>query len=58
MTKRLAELQREYNIRIAAFVLMNYHFHLLMLTPTEDIDRVMYFFMKNVTLISKNAQEG
>lgn len=50
MSRRLADLQREYNIQIAAFVLMNNHFHLLMLTPTEDIDRIMYFFMKNVTL--------
>lgn len=50
MSKRLAELQREFQIKIAAFVLMNNHFHLLVLTPKEDIDRIMYFFMKNVTL--------
>lgn len=29
---------------------MNNHFHLLVLTPKEDIDRIMYFFMKEVTL--------
>lgn len=50
MTKHLRELQLEYDLKIAAFVLMNNHFHLLILTPNEDIDRVMYFFMKKVTL--------
>jgi putative transposase len=29
---------------------MDNHFHLLILSPDEDIDRVMYFFMKRVTL--------
>jgi putative transposase len=37
MSKRLAELQREFQIKIAAFVLINNHFHLLVLTPTEEI---------------------
>lgn len=50
MTRKLAELQRLYGIKIAAFVLMNNHFHLLMLTPKEDIDRIMFYFMKDVTL--------
>lgn len=50
MTVKLAKLQSTYNIKIAAFVLMNNHFHLLVLTPNEDIDRIMYFFMKDVTL--------
>jgi putative transposase len=49
MTKKLGELQGKYRIKISAFVLMNNHFHLLILTPEEDIDRVMYFFMKEVT---------
>lgn len=30
---------------------MNNHFHLLLLTPEEDIDRVMYFLMKKLTLV-------
>jgi putative transposase len=56
MTKKLSSLQSRYDIKIAAFVLMNNHFHLLLLTPNEDIDRVMYFFMKEVTLeIQKGA---
>ncbi len=29
---------------------MNNHFHLLVLTPHEDIDRIMYFFMKEVAI--------
>jgi putative transposase len=33
-----------------SFFLMNNHFHLLVLTPEEDIDGIMYFFMKEVTL--------
>lgn len=50
MTRKLGVLQREHGIKVASFVLMNNHFHLLLLTPNEDIDRVMYFFMKEVTL--------
>jgi putative transposase len=49
MTEKLAILQRQYQIKIAAFVLMNNHFHLMVLTPNEEIDRIMYFFMKDVT---------
>lgn len=49
MTGKLAKLQREFGLQISAFVLMNNHFHLLVLTPKEDIDRVMYFFMKDST---------
>jgi len=56
MTAKLATLQRNHGIKIASFVLMNNHFHLLVLTPKEDIDRIMYFFMKDVTLeIQKQA---
>ena len=50
MSHKLEELQRRFQIKIAAFVLMNNHFHLLVLSPEEDIDKVMYFFMKDVTL--------
>lgn len=50
MTSKLGCLQKEFKLQISAFVLMDNHFHLLMLTPDEDIDRVMYFFMKNTTL--------
>jgi len=49
MTSKLADIQNRLSIKISAFVLMNNHFHLLILTPKEDIDRVMYFFMKEVT---------
>lgn len=50
MTGKLGKLQKEFDLKICAFVLMNNHFHLLMLTPNQDIDRVMYFFMKTTTL--------
>jgi len=50
ITKKLGEIQKNHRIKVAAFVLMNNHFHLLILTPEEDIDRVMYFFMKEVNL--------
>lgn len=46
----LASLQKKFQIKIAAFVLMDNHFHLLVLSPEEDIDKIMYFFMKNSTL--------
>ena len=45
----LVKLQREDEIVIGAFVLMSNHFHLLIKTPKEDIDRVMYKFMKELT---------
>lgn len=47
---KLKMLQKEHKIKVGAFVLMNNHFHLLILTPEEDIDRIMYFLMKGVTL--------
>mgnify|MGYP003390198758 CR=1 FL=1 len=48
--RKLSSLQSQYDLKIAAFVLMNNHFHLLLLNPKEDIYRIMYFFMKEVTL--------
>lgn len=50
MTGKLGELQKKFDLEIGAFVLMNNHFHLLILSPEVDIDRVMYFFMKEITL--------
>lgn len=47
--KELTKIQLEFDLRIAAFVLMGNHFHLLALTPNEPIDRIMYFLMKGVT---------
>lgn len=43
-------LQVEYELKIAAFVLMDNHFHLLLRSPEEDIDRIMYFLMKKLSL--------
>lgn len=49
MTTQLDKLQKQFNLKISAFVLMNNHFHLLMLTPEEDIDWVMFYFQKDTT---------
>lgn len=49
MTGQLGKLQKQFNLHITAFVLMSNHFHLLMLTPDEDIDWVMFYFMKDTT---------
>lgn len=49
MTKQLFQLQKNFKVQIAAFVLMNNHFHLLLLSPEEDIDWVMFYFMKDTT---------
>lgn len=46
----LRDLQKSDGIKIAAFVLMDNHFHLLVHSPQEDIDRIMYLFMKKFTL--------
>lgn len=48
--RKLNELQIEFNVQIGGFVLMNNHFHLLIMSPEEDIDRIMYFLMKDSTL--------
>ncbi|MES2526150.1 MAG: hypothetical protein V4598_03660 [Bdellovibrionota bacterium] len=49
MIRKLHLLQMEFDLCIAGFVLMDNHFHLILLTPTGPIDKVMYFFMKDVT---------
>ncbi|PIQ62723.1 MAG: hypothetical protein COW00_00955 [Bdellovibrio sp. CG12_big_fil_rev_8_21_14_0_65_39_13] len=49
-SNRLAELQKSQSIDIAAFVLMHNHFHLMLRTPSADIDKVMYFLMKQTTI--------
>ena len=43
--------------KIVAFVLMNNHFHLMLWTPLENIDRIMYWIMKKSTLeVQKRAK--
>jgi len=46
---QLAFVQRSEEVRVYAFVLMHNHFHLLIRTPRSNIDRVMYWIMKNST---------
>ena len=48
--EEIIHLKRKFNLNIAAFVLMDNHFHLLVRSPEEDIYWVMYFFMKDTTL--------
>lgn len=56
LTDQLAKLQKQFDLKIAAFVLMNNHFHLLLLTPNADIDWVMFYFMKDTTkIINKHS---
>ncbi len=50
LTTKLGELQKKHQLQIGAFVLMNNHFHLLVLSPKDDIDRIMYFLMKESTI--------
>lgn len=50
MTFEIRKLQIEHDLKIGAFVLMDNHYHLLLLSPNVAIDRIMYFFMKRVTL--------
>lgn len=48
-TFHLRRLQIEFDLKIAAFVLMRNHYHLLVLSPKEDIDRMMFYFMKSLS---------
>ncbi|POB12642.1 transposase [Halobacteriovorax sp. DA5] len=45
----LKDLCREEGAKVIAFVLMNNHFHLMLWTPRENIDKVMYWLMKRST---------
>lgn len=51
LSGQLGKLQKQFDLKIAAFVLMSNHFHLILLTPVEDIDWVMFYFMKDTTKI-------
>lgn len=45
----LRKLQTEFSIKIGAFVLMDNHFHLLLLSPQEDIDKIMFLLMSKMS---------
>lgn len=49
-TASLAFAQKKYPAIITQFVLMSNHYHLLIKTPNEDIDKFMYEFNKLFTL--------
>lgn len=46
----LKDICREEGAKVISFVLMNNHFHLMLWTPRENIDKVMYWLMKRSTL--------
>ncbi len=45
----LRKLQLEHDLKIGAFVLMDNHFHLFLLSPKVGIDHIMYRFMWNLS---------
>lgn len=48
--KYLRYVTVRYQVKVHSFVLMSNHFHLLITTPESNIDEVMYWVMKGVTL--------
>lgn len=56
--KLLSKLnENPYNAKIHAFVLMSNHYHLLIETPLENIDKCMQFFNKKLSIyINYKAQ--
>ncbi len=38
-----------YSARVHAFVLMSNHYHLIVSTPEENIDQIMFYFNKNLS---------
>ncbi|WP_419173297.1 transposase [Halobacteriovorax sp.] len=48
-TEIIRDVCREEGAKVISFVLMNNHFHLMVWTPRENIDRVMYWIMKRST---------
>lgn len=53
----LTYARKNVNVEINCFILMNNHYHLLITTPDENLDKfMMYFNLKFSKLISKNAK--
>jgi putative transposase len=48
--KVLRQVYKDEAAKVHSFVLMDNHFHLLITTPNENLDKIMYWVMKNVTL--------
>jgi putative transposase len=49
-SKVFRKITIEFKVKIHCFVLMENHFHLMITTPNENLDEVMYWVMKTVTL--------
>src|SRR5690554_1656328 len=52
----LARAHKRHPIELISFVLMSNHYHLMLRTPDENLDKVMYEFNKYISLeIRKRA---
>ena len=51
LTSKLNELSKEFEIKVAAIVVEQTKFHLLILSPKEPINKIMYFLMRRLTRI-------
>ncbi|MBL7664792.1 MAG: transposase [Bacteriovoracaceae bacterium] len=52
--KCLAHANQKHPITLISFVLMSNHYHMLLRTPEANIDRFMYEFNKNLSLVVRN----
>jgi hypothetical protein len=51
LVHQLVKLQLEFDLEITFFEVTAHDFHLILRTPKETLDRIMYFLMKNSTRI-------
>ena len=49
------EIELKTTINLHAFVLMQNHYHMLITTPENNIDKIMYHFNKNLSLKIRSA---
>jgi putative transposase len=49
MSEQLYFVQRAFEVKVIAFVLMNNHFHLLIQTPSSNLDQAMRWFMRETS---------
>lgn len=49
LNSKLNELMKEFEIKVAAVVVEQNKFHLLIQSPNEPIHRIMYFLMRRLT---------
>lgn len=49
LVRRMALLQIEFSLKIAAFIVLENQFRAIVLSPNENIDKISYFLMKDST---------